>query len=385
MKSKILALTIGVLLSAPLCYAESDDREQQKKQTQQQLQQLQQKIQSVKQLLDQTRKKATNAEKELRKTELEINQSAITLRSTAKKIDNSENELSKLRQQESELQNQKKKQLEALESQIRSAYMTGRQEYLKLLLSQENPAILGRVMTMYRYLNKARGEEIDKLQQTIDRLVKVQASIITQLDVLKKLYAEQKQQNQQLLALKQQRKNVVRQLLNEAKSEDSRLAGLLADEKQLKDVIEELSRVVMQILPPQELKGLGNLKGKLLWPTQGKVSASFGSRRNKRGSLWHGVVLSAPEGAEVNAIHHGRVVFSDWLRGFGLLTIIDHGDQYMSLYAFNQSLLKSVGENVEAGEPIATVGQSGGQDEPGVYFELRYKSKPVDPKRWISR
>ncbi len=379
----LFVLLVGSSLAAGYCHA--NDRDAEKAKTQQQLQQLQKQIQAVKSKLDQTRKQASSAEKQLKQTELEIGESAKQLRHTERQIAQTETKLGGLRGEQKQLQLQKQLQTQALEKQIRSAYITGRQEYLKLLLSQENPAILGRVLTMYRYLNQARAEEIDRLQQTISKLIKVEQDIVVQLDRLQTLFSEQTKHNQTLLALKAKRQQVVATLKAEAKTEDSKLNNLLANEQQLKQVIEELSRVVLQVLPAQELKGLAKLKGKLLWPAKGRIQQKYGSRRNKRGSTWNGVVLAATEGSEVSAIHHGRVVFSDWLRGFGLLTIIDHGDNYMSLYAFNQSLLKNVGDNVEAGEPIAIVGQSGGQDQPGVYFELRHRSKPINPMYWIRR
>jgi murein hydrolase activator len=354
-----------------------------KQQTEKQLQALQNQIKSLKKRLKTTKKKATQAERNLRNTELEISKSSKVLRETEKKIRDTDFKLRQLRNEEAGLEKSKQQQLEALAKQIRSAYATGRQEYLKLLLTQENPAILGRALTMYQYLNQARNKEIVRLQVTIQQLEKVQGDIIAQLDSLKNLYVEQKLANESLVKLKTERKKMVARLNRQLNSSGKKLTNMLEDEKQLKQVIEELTKVMLEVLPQEKLSGLLALKGRLSWPARGKIIHRYGAKRNQRGSRWNGVVLKAVEGSEVNAIHHGRVVFADWMRGLGLLTIVDHGEGYMSLYAYNQSLLKSVGERVEAGEPIATVGQSGGQSDSGVYFEIRHNSKPINPSKWI--
>jgi septal ring factor EnvC (AmiA/AmiB activator) len=133
-----------------------------------------------------------------------------------------------------------------------------------------------------------------------------------------------------------------------------------------------------------DIQSFAALKGKLPWPLAGRTVVRFGSRRRPSGLRWDGLVIAAPLGTEVRAVHRGRVAFSDWLRGFGLLLILDHGDGYMTLYGYNQSLFKEVGEWVETGEPVALAGRSGGRLSPGVYFGIRVHGKPVNPIKWCS-
>ncbi len=163
---------------------------------------------------------------------------------------------------------------------------------------------------------------------------------------------------------KNERAKTIQKLNQELSSSKQQLAKLVEAEENLLIEIQRLARLAKKSV---ELNGLGKLKGKLAWPVNGKIRRSFGSR--KQGYLkWKGVLLTAPVGRQVNSIYNGKVLFSDWLKGYGLVTVIDHGNGYMSLYGFNQALLKSVGDTVEAGEPIALVGQSGGQDQAALYF-----------------
>ena len=156
------------------------------------------------------------------------------------------------------------------------------------------------------------------------------------------------------------------------------LTKLVEEEENLISALQQLAQLSK---PDEELNGLSQLKRKLAWPVKGRINRSFGSK--KQGYLkWKGVLMAAPVGRQVKTIHNGTVLFADWLKGYGLVTVIDHGQGYMSLYGHNQTLLKSVGERVETGEPIALVGQSGGQLRPGLYFEIRYRGQAVNPKKW---
>jgi murein hydrolase activator len=312
--TRVLCAIWLICLSAPIANADNttsasrgEQSPEEKLQTEKQLQALQNQIKSLKKRLKTTKKKATQAEQDLRNTELEISKSSKALRETEKKIQDTDFKLRRLRNEEQQLEKSKQLQLDALAKQIRSAYATGRQEYLKLLLTQENPAILGRALTMYQYLNQARNKEISKLKITIEKLEKVQADIIVQLDSLKNLYAEQKVANEALLYLKKKRKKMVASLNRQLNSSGQKLNNMLEDEKQLKQVIEELTKVMLEVLPQEKLSGLHALKGRLSWPTRGKIIHRYGAKRNQRGSKWNGVVLQAAEGSEVNSIHHGCV------------------------------------------------------------------------------
>jgi len=157
------------------------------------------------------------------------------------------------------------------------------------------------------------------------------------------------------------------------------------DRSQLERLLDAVEQSIANLEIPSDYRPFHKLKGKLHWPTKGKISKRFGSSRSGSNLRWQGVTLTAKEGSEVNAIHHGRVVFADWFRGSGLLIIIDHGDGYMSLYGHNQSLLIEPGDWVTVGEQIATVGNSGGKKHAGLYFEIRHKGQPTDPRHWCKR
>ena len=157
------------------------------------------------------------------------------------------------------------------------------------------------------------------------------------------------------------------------------------DRAELEQLLAAVEQTIANIDIPTDYKPFGSLKGQLPWPVSGKPSNRFGNRRNNTTMRWQGLAISASEGSRVEAIHYGRIVFADWLRGSGLLVIIDHGDGYMSLYAHNQTLLRDVGEWVSAETPISTVGDSGGLSKPALYFEIREKGKPVNPAHWFRR
>ena len=154
------------------------------------------------------------------------------------------------------------------------------------------------------------------------------------------------------------------------------------DRQELEKLLAAIEEAVVNLEVPEDFQAFGKARGKMPWPIKGKPSNRFGKSRNEGKMRWQGVTIPAKEGTTVRAIHHGRVVYSDWLRGSGLLLIIDHGDGYMSLYAHNQSLLRDVGEWVSAGTPISTVGDSGGLERSALYFEIRHQGKPTDPARW---
>jgi septal ring factor EnvC (AmiA/AmiB activator) len=227
-------------------------------------------------------------------------------------------------------------------------------------------------------MNKARINEIEKFQVTIAQLMLVTTEHQKQVENLKSLQKSQQEQRNSFNANKKKRSETLASLSKELLSSKQHLAKLKDDEANLAAALQKLTEIIRAEV---DLTGLSKLKRKLSWPIKGKLLRSFGSR--KQGYLkWKGVLLGAPIGKQVQTIHNGTILFADWLKGYGLLTVIDHGNGYMSLYAHNQALLKSVGDRVETGEPIALVGQSGGQDRPGLYFEIRHQGKAVNPKLW---
>ncbi len=272
----------------------------------------------------------------------------------------------------------------ALEQQIRAAYAMGRHERLKVIFNQQDPVLSSRILVYYGYLNKARLDKIQFIETQVKQLQQLQAEQTQKKTTLAKALGQRKQELEQLRRLKRQRKQTLAEIKRQFVSKKAELAQLKQNELQLKALIEKLQRQ-QDDFPFEEAPGkpFVQLKHKLPWPVRGKIIHKFGDTRVE--GRWDGVLIGAREGANVHAVTRGRIVYADWLRGYGLLTIIDHGQGYMTLYAFNQSLFKSKGDWVEAGDVIAAVGQSGGRSQSALYFGIRKKKRPLDPLKWCRK
>ncbi|WP_147302727.1 murein hydrolase activator EnvC family protein [Thalassotalea euphylliae] len=343
-----------------------------------QLSSVQREIAEQKSAIVQVSKKRRKLNAQLKKDDFAIAKVAKAINTTGKSLTATQKKLTSLAKEKRQLTKDKQQQEKALAHQLRTAYTTGQHDYLKMLLNQEESSQVQRSLTYYQYLNKARIEEIESFQATIARLSEVEVEQQAKAAQLANLQKTQQTQRKALEQSKQQRKATLTALRKELLSNKQKLAKLEQEEANL---VAELERLARQSALAKNLPGLGKLKRKLRWPVSGRVKHSFGTR--KQGYLrWKGVMLSAGVGKQVTSIYSGKVLFADWLKGYGLVTVIDHGKGYMSLYGHNQALLKNVGDTVEPGEPIALVGQSGGQSEPGLYFEIRHRGKAVNPKIW---
>lgn len=350
------------------------------------LQQLRERIAELQTQLQKVRNRYDQLSEDLRKSEQRIASLSRNIPRLSRELKQRRQRLEKLRGEERELQASVVLQREYLADQVRATYAMGRQEYLKILLNQESPATVGRVVTYYDYLNKARSERINRLSKTINRLEKVRLEVEAETKRMRALRDKQRAEKQSLENSRGERETVVAKLKQEIGNQDQHLASMLQDEQELKKLLNTLADALEDI--PAEAgnrQPFSTLKGKLHWPAGGPLLVSYGSPRKVGNLRWRGVMIGAGEGDEVKAISHGRVAFADWLRGYGMVIIIDHGDGYMSLYGHNQSLYKETGDWVEAGETVATVGDSGGAERSGLYFEIRKNGKPTDPVRWCSR
>lgn len=380
----LLALVILLSPTVTIPAQTTADREQQRQETERALEALREQIQSLQTNQQKNRSQLSNEQKALKEADIAINRSNQRLRATRKSLRESQQSLKNLKQREQRLNSDKRKQQQALAKQIRTAYMNGNQEYIKLLLNQEDPAKVARSVAYYDYLNKARAEKIATLKTTIRELNQVITEITAEENNLRELAERQQAENNNLTSLKNRRVRVVAQLEQQVTSNEQKLQEWQANELDLVSILDALKTQVAKIIPEQALEGLSQLGGKLNWPVVGKLRERFGVQRQNSTALWSGILITSDAGKEIQAIHHGRVVYSDYLRGFGLMTIIDHGDGYMSLYGHSEALFKSAGDWVEAGERIAMVGQTGGYPEPGLYFEIRHRSKAVNPMRFIA-
>lgn len=351
-----------------------------KAQEQSDLESIQQQIKNKQAQISQQLEVAKKLQGNLKVVELQIAKSALELNKTQTSLDDNQQQLIVLRKQQkgylASLDNQKS----GLAKQIRSAYMTGNYDFAKMLLNQQDAANFERTITYYQYLNKARKSQIINFNLLVKELQKVNAKLIDNQNDLEQLRSRQVEQQQSLKVNQIEREKTLLTMQNAIESEEAKIAQLQINEKNL---LEALTRAKQQVDKLDvSLNGLSDFKGRLLIPAEGNLRKMFG--RFRQGQIkWKGVVIYGTAGNSVIAIHHAKVLYSDWLRGFGLVTVLDHGDGFMSLYGHNQALLKKAGEVVQAGEAIALLGQSGGQSRPNLYFEIRYKGKPVNPVNWL--
>lgn len=368
----VAILMIAALVSVTVKANTVDENNQKLKQVQEKIKQ--QRVAIEKQLAEKDDLQAL-----FKSTELKVAEVALTIRQTNNKLTQVNKKVSELEKEQRELLRTKKQQQKLLAELVRNAYLSGKHDYTKLLLNQDDPTKLERLITYYKSLNDARVKELESIQRVLNRLAEVEVELTEQKSQLIALKDSQQEQKRQMAKSQTARRSALRKMNASIKSEQSRLKELEQSETRLENAIARAQQQATKT--PEDLIGLYNLKKQLKWPTSGRIRKKFGQRRS--GALrWKGVQMSANLGNRVNAIADGIVLYSDWLKGFGWVTVIDHGKGYMSLYGHNQALLKAVGDYVEQNEPIALVGQSGGQSEPGLYFEIRYKGKTVNPARW---
>lgn len=274
---------------------------------------------------------------------------------------------------------------QALAELMRRAYQMERHGDIHMLLNQENPALFARMITYHGYFSRQRIRQIERVSERLDELAKTRHAVSLQAAALARLHSQQEQQQLRLEHLKQQKQETLQRILTDIDSGTDVLGRLKKDEQALRAILESLTDLLSDIPPgADEGKAFSSLKGRLQWPSAGRLIRHYGAQRGSSGKHWSGVVIGTRPGNDVQTVAHGRVAFSDWLRGYGLLIVIDHGDDYMSLYGHNESVFKDTGEWVESGDVIASVGDSGGQGQAGLYFEIRKGGKPLNPIRWCA-
>lgn len=426
MPRALLPLLLICLLS-PLA-AVADERAD----TQRQLEQTQKDINELKKNLKNIQDEKSGVQKQLKSTETQMGDLEKQIKQIQDDMQKNEQELQRLDGEKKKLQGARTEQQRLIAIQARAAYQSGRQEYLKLLLNQEHPEKFSRTLTYYEYINKARLEQLSAFNETLRQLSSVEQDITAQKDeqvaqqtslesrrqelaearkarqeTLAKLNGDLKDSNSKLKDREQSQedlnkvlKTIEETLARQAReAEEARQRALAAERERVRRERELAERGEKPETPSKQPRpdysgplvssgeGFGgafsSAKGRLPWPVNGRVLARFGSPRgDDPRATWDGVLIGASAGSTVRAVHGGRVVFADWLRGAGLLVILDHGGGYLSLYGHNQSLLKDAGDTVKAGDPIATVGASGGQSTPAVYFAIRHQGRPADPSTW---
>ena len=271
-----------------------------------------------------------------------------------------------------------------LAAQVRTAYMSGRQERLRLLLNQQDPATLGRMMAYYDYLNRHRAGNIDAVSERLRELGSLFSAVAAEEARLAGVAETRRREVEALATAQEERRGLIAGLRERLAGEEREVERLAAQEADLQRLIDELTTILSDY-PIRSETPFSSHKGQLTWPVAGSLVHDFGQPRVDGRLKWNGVVLAAPRGREVRAVYHGRVAFADWLDGMGLLVIVDHGEGYLTLYGYNETLLTSPGDWVAPGDAIATVGDSGGQAQAGLYFELRRGTRPLNPREWVTR
>jgi len=348
------------------------------------LQQLRERIGKLKSELETVRGQHDAQQAALEQIDKAIGATTAELRRLGTQEDEARQELNRLEGERDAVRSRLVGMRTVLAKELLAAYRNGRQERIKLLLNQDDPAVVGRVLAYQGYFTRARTRRMKAFRDSLDQLHDAEQVLLEQQTVLAGLRAEQEQKSAQLVEEKDRQGNILADLKRRLASGTSQLSGLEADEQRVNTLLASLQQALRDI--PDDAghrQPLRKLKGKLDWPVAGTISMHFGARQAAGKMRSRGVHIAAPSGADIRAIARGRVVFSDWLRGFGLLMILDHGDGYMSLYGENSSLYKGVGEWVGRGEVIAAAGNSGGQLRTGLYLELRKDGQPVNPKGWF--
>lgn len=405
----------ATLLHLPVTYAEKKPE-----QTKRALDDVHERLESLKKELNSSQEAHKDAADALKESEIAISEANKKLYEINQRQQENKKILNKL-QADSNATNQTLAQHQKLLSgQLYQQYVYGQQSYLRMILQSEKPSEIARDVHYFSYIAKARAESIRQMQDSLAKISRLNEETAAALQEVAELKNKQIQERQELQQQKAAKSKVVKSLSQQITAQRSEIKKLSRDEKRLAQLVKRLTQIAKakpkpvkkslarsnnnspssvpgesskpanevvasnNALPSDDLSGINfaALKGKLRLPVRGDVTNRFGANRADSGISWKGLFIRANEGSEVKSVASGRVVFSDWLRGFGNLIIVDHGDGYMSLYGNNQAVLKQAGDNVRGGDAIAYVGNSGGNETNGLYYELRRQSRPFDPLSW---
>lgn len=371
----ILALLICGLSCQSL--AQSDEEK-----AREQLEKLEADIKSITEVISEANSRHGELQQQLRQSEVELGTLQRQMTENQQALEKGAKELVELEAQRAELEQARDKQQARIAQELKTAWQMGRQGEIKVVLNQENPHTVARSLGYYRYFFRARNTLLEKYRETLRELEELQLRIDTTQADLKTRGQTLEQQQADLTTAQASRKLAMDELSASISSNSAQLKQKEEDRKELEGLLRAIEKAVVDLEVPANYASFQSAKSQMPWPIEGTPSNHFDRPRNEGKMRWQGVTIPAEEGTIVKAIHHGRVVYADWLRGSGLLLIIDHGDGYMSLYAHNESLLREVGEWVTVGTPISTVGNTGGEDQAALYFEIRQNGKPTNPSNW---
>lgn len=374
---QLLLLTLFFLGLSFQSLAQSDEEK-----TRDQLLQLEVDIKRITSEISDASSRHNELQEQLRQAEMELGTLQRDITENQRGMEAGVKELEDLEQQRGELEQARDQQQARIAQELKTAWQMGHQGQIKVLLNQENPHTVARSLGYYRYFFQARNTLLEQYRKTLRELEELQQRIDTTLAELEARGQTLEEQQAALTEAQASRKLTIAKLSHSIISNSAQLKQKELDRTQLEDLLRAIGEAIVDLQIPANYTAFQSARGQMPWPVNGKPSNQFDRPRNDGKMRWQGITIPAAEGTTVKAIHHGRVVFADWLRGSGLLLIIDHGDGYMSLYAHNESLLREVGEWVSADTPVSTVGNTGGEDQAALYFEIRHDGKPTNPSNW---
>lgn len=371
------ALCTGALLCLALAAPAAQANQNQLDGVKQEISRQQQQVSNQRQHIDQL-------QKDLRKQEVGIAETAKSIHRAESQIQSLNQSVRTLQTQMASLRQQQLGQQEMLKALMDAQYRQGQHSQLALLLSGENRDKLDRYTVYAERLSQARTQALDELAATTTELQLKQHTLRQQQEAQQTKLDELKKHQAKLESERRQRQSTVSKLKQQINTDNRYLAELKENEQRLIKEIARAKAAAEAARRRAPMNGLSQHKGKLPWPVSGRIVHAYGSPQ--QGELrWKGMVIGQNAGSQVKAIYPGKVVFADWLRGYGLMVVIDHGKGDMSFYGYNQALLKKVGDNVQANEAIALVGDSGGQEQSSLYFEIRRKGTPTNPRSWLGQ
>ncbi|GMR06075.1 MAG: peptidoglycan DD-metalloendopeptidase family protein [Gammaproteobacteria bacterium] len=350
------------------------------------LAELKKKIAALQEVMQERQSKLQKEDAVLKDVDLRISDINSNLRDLDRRKQGLYTELSDLQAKKTETVAALQAEQQILAQQLRSAYVSGHEEYIKLIMNQQDPAVVSRMLVYYRYLTESRVRTINRINQHLDLVMTLESGIQTRSVELKNLINLQRERWRSLKLAYLEQKKAVQALRNELAGNLQQIERMQNDEQELLRLIEKLREIIDELLDEERTgTSFQELRGLLKLPVKADIVVRFGARRQIGNMRWKGIILAGELGSDIHAVYQGRVVFADWMRGFGLLLIIDHGDSYLSLYGYNESIIVEEGDWVATGQTVASMGKSGGSSKPGLYFGIRYKGRPQNPLRWARR
>jgi len=398
-KSRLLVALLTLIGAAwtPVATAAANPAKTQEEARQQQ-RELRERISALQKKMAAAEETKTEASDALRESEQAISEANRELRQLTRQSRESNAKLAELRKSSVDTGKALQNQQDLLGRMLRQQYLQGQSDALRLMLSREDPNEMTRQLHYLAHIARARAQLVDGLRHNLREIERLKAEIAEEAAAIARIAAEQTAQRQRLEQEKRARAGVLSRVSRDIRAQQREMRALQANENRLSRLVDQLAKLVERkpatgsrprprtdAVPSSrnDDSPFAALRGKLALPVRGELGNRFGSPRSDGGLTWKGLFIAARSGDDVRAVADGRVVYADWLRGFGNLLILDHGDNYMTLYANAEALLKQVGDVIRGGESVATVGNSGGNPESGLYFEMRHEGRPFDPLSWV--